>query len=79
MFLAKNKELQEAFREGTRESMDEIYRHYSPGVQRFLRNGFTFRSGGGHCYFKGIKTNDDLNVAVQEVFRRAFEDRARNA
>jgi len=79
MFLAKNKELQEAFREGTRESMDEIYRHYCPGVHRFLRNGFTFRSGGGHCYFKGIKTTDDLNVAVQEVFRRAFEDRARNA
>ena len=79
MFLAKNKELLESFRAGDRDAMDEIYRHYSPGVLRFLRNGFTFRSGGGHCYFKGIKIQDSLEVAVQEVFRRAFEERARNA
>ena len=79
MFLAKNKELLERFRSGEKEAMEEIYLHYSPGVHRFLRNGFTFRSGGGHCYFKGIKVEDELNVAVQEVFRRAFEERARNA
>lgn len=79
MFLAKNKELQEGFREGRKESMEEVYNHYSPGVTRFLRQGFTFRSGTTHCYFKGIKSEDELNSAVQEVFRRAFEDRARNA
>ena len=79
MFLAKNKELLEAFREGTKEAMEEVYLHYEPGVKRFLKSGFSFRSGDGHCYFKGIPSEDDLNVAVQEVFRRAFEDRARNA
>lgn len=79
MFLAKNKELQERFRAGDKGAMEEIYLNYSPGVTRFLRNGFSFRSGGGHCYFKGIKIDDDLKVAVQEVFRRAFEERARNA
>ena len=79
MFLAKNKELLERFRVGDKKAMEEIYLQYSPGVHRFLRNGFTFRSGGGHCYFKGIKIEDELNVAVQEVFRRAFEERARNA
>ena len=79
MFLAKNQELQEQFREGSKEAMDEVYRHYAPGVTRFLRQGFTFRSGGGHRYFKGIKSDDELHSAVQEVFRRAFEDRARNA
>jgi len=79
MFLAKNKDLLKRFREGDKDAMEEVYRHYSPGVTRFLRQGFTFRSKGGHCYFKGIKLNDDLRSAVQEVFRRAFEDRARNA
>ncbi len=79
MFLAKDKKLQEKFREGQKDAMEEVYRHYSPGVTRFLRNGFTFRSGTNHCYFKGIKSQDELNSAVQEVFRRAFEDRARNA
>jgi RNA polymerase sigma-70 factor (ECF subfamily) len=79
MLLAKNKDLLERFRAGDKDAMDEVYRHYSPGVTRFLRQGFTFRSGGGHCYFKGIKLEDDLKSAVQEVFRRAFEDRARNA
>ena len=79
MFLAKNKELLTRFREGEKDAMEEVYRHYSPGVTRFLRQGFTFRSKGSHCYFKGIKLDDDLRSAVQEVFRRAFEDRARNA
>ena len=79
MLLAKNEDLLKRFRVGDKDAMEEVYRHYSPGVTRFLRQGFTFRSGGGHCYFKGIKLQDDLNSAVQEVFRRAFEDRARNA
>ena len=36
MFLAKNKELLEAFKEGTKEAMEEVYLHYEPGVKRFL-------------------------------------------
>ncbi len=79
MFLAKDKELQERFRAGETEAMDIIYKHYAPGVHRFLGRGFTFRSGGGHCHFTGIKSDDELRSSVQEVFRRAFEDRARNA
>ena len=78
MFLAKNKELLEAFKEGTKEAMEEVYLHYEPGVKRFLKSGFSFRAATGTAT-KGIPTEDDLNVAVQEVFRRAFEDRARNA
>jgi RNA polymerase sigma factor (sigma-70 family) len=79
MFLAKNKPLLEAFKAGDREAMDTVYRHYLPGVTGFLRKGFTFRSGTSHFYFKGIQDPHDISAAVQEVFRRAFEDRARQS
>ncbi|MCK5688732.1 sigma-70 family RNA polymerase sigma factor [Myxococcota bacterium] len=79
MFLAKNKELLASFKEGTTEAMETVYRHYQPGVTSFLRKGFTFRSAKGHFYFKGIHDNGDLRSAVQEVFRRAFEGKARTS
>jgi RNA polymerase sigma factor (sigma-70 family) len=79
MFLAKNKRLLEAFKRGERAAMDEVYRYYLPGVTAFLRKGFTFRSGRGHYYFKGIQETNDLKAGVQEVFRRAFEERARDS
>lgn len=77
MFLAKNKKLLDAFKKGDRDAMDVVYRHYHRGVTSFLRKGFTFRSGTGHFFFKGIQDPNELNNAVQEVFRRSFEDRAR--
>jgi len=77
MFLAKNKRLLEAFKRGERAAMDEVYRHYVSGVNAFLRKGFTFRSGRGNFYFRGIQEPSELNSGVQEVFRRAFEDKAR--
>lgn len=79
MFLAKNKELLAAFKRGDRDALDTVYRHYAPGVTAFLRKGFTFRSGKGHFYFKGMQDPADVKVAVQEVFRRAFEDKARTS
>lgn len=79
MFLAKNKELLEAFKRGDRAAMEEVYRHYVGGVTAFLRKGFTFHSGKGNFYFRGIFDPSDLKAAVQEVFRRAFEEKARRA
>lgn len=79
MFLAKNPELLESFKRGERDAMESVYRHYVPGVSAFLRKGFTFRSGQGQFYFKGIQDPNELKPAVQEVFRRAFEDKARSS
>ena len=79
MFLAKNKELLERFKRGDRDAMEEVYRHYAPGVTSFLRKGFTFRSGKGHFYFKGIMDLSELKASVQEVFRRALEEKARTS
>lgn len=79
MFLAKNKTLLEAYKRGDRDAMDVVYRHYFRGVTAFLRRGFTFRSGTGHYFFRGIEDPSELKNAVQEIFRRAFEDRARQS
>jgi RNA polymerase sigma factor (sigma-70 family) len=79
MFLAKDKKLLEAFRKGDRDAMDVVYRHYRRGVTAFLRNGFSFRSGTGYFFYRGISDPKDLESAVQEVFKRSFEDRARHA
>lgn len=79
MFLAKNKDLLERFKRGDRDALEEVYRHYAPGVTSFLRKGFTFRSGKGHYYFKGIQDLSELKASVQEVFRRALEDKARTS
>jgi RNA polymerase sigma factor (sigma-70 family) len=79
MYLAKNKELLAGFKRGDKEALNDVYRHYQPGVTSFLRKGFTFRSGRGQFYFKGIHDPSDLRAAVQEVFRRAFEAKARTS
>jgi RNA polymerase sigma factor (sigma-70 family) len=77
MFLAKNPKLLAAFKAGDRGALEEVYRHYFPGVTSFLRKGFTFNSGKGSFFFKGVQEPSDLKSAVQEVFRRAFEAKAR--
>ncbi len=79
MYLAKNAELLVRFRRGDRDALEDVYRHYVTGVTGFLRKGFTFRSGKGHFFFKGIHDPSELKNAVQEVFRRAFEEKARIA
>ena len=76
MYLAKNKKLLEGFKRGDRDALDNVYRHYQPGLTSFLRRGFTFRGAKGQFYFKGIIDPSDLRAAVQEVFRRAFEPKA---
>lgn len=79
MFLAKNAELLAAFKAGDTQALETVYTHYAPGVHAFLRKGFTFRGAKGTFYFKGMQELSDLEPAVQEVFRRAFEPRARQS
>src|SRR5438045_3371428 len=57
--------------------MEQVYRFYVKGVSHFMQKGFTFRSAERFLYFKGFRSPFDLHNAVQEVFRRAFEERAR--
>ncbi len=77
MLLIKNPELLAAFRRGEKAAMEIVYRHYVKGISHFMQKGFSFRSGDRFFYFKGYRSPFDLHNAAQEVFRRAFEERAR--
>jgi RNA polymerase sigma factor (sigma-70 family) len=41
--------------------------------------GFSFNSSGKICSFRGFRGGYEVEAAIQEVFRRAFEERARLA
>ncbi len=79
MILVDDRELLDAFRRGDRAALLAVYEHYVTDVTRFLTRGFTFDSQGRHCAFSGFRGGYEIEAAIQEVFRRAFEERARLA
>ena len=70
-------ELLEGFRAGRREALSRIYREHGDEVARMLRHGFTFSSGGRSHRFAGYGSAFDLQDALHDVFRAAFEPKAR--
>lgn len=79
MILVEDRALLDGFRRGDREALLTVYRHYVVDVTRFLQRGFTFTSRGRPCAFRGFAGGYEVEAAVQEVFRRAFEEKARLA
>lgn len=79
MLMVEDRALQDAFRRGERTALLRVYRHYSPGVAALLRYGFSFNSQGRSCRFHGTRSSFDLEDRLQEVFTRAFVQRARLA
>ncbi len=77
MLLIKNPELLVGFRRGDKAALEIVYRHYVKGVSHFVQKGFSFRSAEKYLFFKGFRNAFDLHNTVQEVFRRAFEEKAR--
>ncbi|MHB1845637.1 MAG: RNA polymerase sigma factor [Deltaproteobacteria bacterium] len=73
--LTQDRRLLDAFRSGEREALEEVYRHYAPGVAAVLRHGFQLATGGAR--FQGIPPGAELENGVQEVFTRAFAPEAR--
>ncbi len=65
------------FRDGDPAVLAEVYRRHVGDVVRLLRGGFTFSSAGQSRRFLGLASPSDLQDAVQETFRRAFEPAAR--
>jgi RNA polymerase sigma-70 factor, ECF subfamily len=67
-FLSSDRELLAGFRAGEPAALERVYRHYAPLVAASLRRGFvSIRFRQPH----------ELESAVQEVFYRAFQERAR--
>lgn len=79
MELLESSDSLEAFAQGDRDLLDEVYRHYVGSVEKMLRGGFTFTSKGDTIRFRGIAEPFRLREAVQETFIRAFRKKAREA
>jgi RNA polymerase sigma-70 factor, ECF subfamily len=79
MIFSERRELLDRFRSGDQSALLEVYRFYVKDVVRFLTRGFAFESEGRPLSFRGFRGGYEVEAAVQEVFRRAFEERARLA
>lgn len=67
------------FRVGDRRALGEVYRLHAPDVARRLRHGFSFEASGAVHRFVGYGSGFELQDALHETFRRAFEPRARDS
>ena len=65
------------FRAGRPDALTWVYREHAPELARRLRTGFTFESGGHAHRFGGYTGAFELQDALQETFRLAFEAGAR--
>mgnify|MGYP001594116264 CR=1 FL=1 len=75
--LVEDKRLREAFRQGKREALEEVYREYAKPLYGLLYRGFGLDSGGRSLRFHGYRDSLALDDTVQEVFTRAFKESAR--
>lgn len=75
-FLRQHPELLRRFRAGERAALEQVYWAYVGDVERIARHGFAVRD-------KGLRVDGappaELGDLVQEVFARAFAERARLA
>jgi RNA polymerase sigma-70 factor (ECF subfamily) len=67
----------QGFRGGDSGALEAIYRQHAPAVATLLRRGFSFESEGVQRRFVGYASAFDLQDALHETFRLAFEPRAR--
>ncbi len=79
MILLDDRALLDGFRAGDKAALLQVYRHYVRDLTRFLARGFTFNSKGRPCAFRGFAGGYESEAAVQEVFRKVFEENARLA
>jgi RNA polymerase sigma-70 factor (ECF subfamily) len=77
--LVDDKALRDAFREGDRAALTTVYREYARPIFAFLGAGFSFESDGARRHFGGFKEPWTLEGLVQDVFAKAFDQRARLA
>lgn len=73
------RELLRGFKAGERAALTDVYRMHAQEVAGLLRHGFAFESGGQRRRFAGYASGFELQDALHETFRRAFEPTARDA
>ncbi len=72
--LTTDRSLLDAFRRGDRTAMEAVYRHYAPPLSKRVASGLS--GGGGRVR---VSSPFEVGAVVQEVFTRAFSERARLA
>ena len=77
MLMMEDRSLLKAYRRGDSKALEVVYRHYAGKVERMIRSGFSFSSGGQTFRFMGFHSAFEREEAVQETFIRAFGTRAR--
>ncbi len=79
--LVDDRNLLKRFRASEPAAMREVFLHYMPALTRQLRRGFSFRTNskttGRTVRFEGYSDTFQLEDALQEIFRRAFSEKAR--
>lgn len=73
-----NRSLLDRFREGETQALAEVYRHYLDLVWTVVHRGFTL-GAEGQTRVAGIAAPDSAREFVQEVFTRAFSEKARES
>ena len=76
--LRRDRTLFEGFRAGKPEALGTVYRVYVRKVEHLLSQGFELRGQGTRVSGVGHRP-DDLADLVQEVFLRAFSEKARRS
>jgi RNA polymerase sigma-70 factor, ECF subfamily len=77
VLLVENRALLDGYRRGRREALGAVFEHYAPKVARWIAGGFDYLARGERVRFRGFASPYDQHDVISEVFRLAFEERAR--
>lgn len=79
MLLVSDRALLDGFRRGETAALERVFDHYAPSVAKWASGGFVLKSRHGSHRFTGFRSAADLHDVIHEVFRAAFEPRARQS
>ncbi len=77
--LQQNRELLAEFRQGKKEALHAVYRHYCRDIERFIATGWISRKTGKYSRIQLSMDTDFRLELIQEVFLRAFSKNARQS
>ena len=75
--LTRDRAALDAYRRGDRATCGLLFEAHAERVARWASCGFGFTSGGERHRFAGLSSAVDVHDVVNEVFKAAFEPRAR--
>lgn len=78
MIFQGDRDLLQRFRDGERDALERVYRHYVDEAVAVLRFGFWVK-GASAFYWRGTDDEQTQRDMVQELFLRAFSPRARQS